>query len=113
MSTNTPLVRRMTPKQHEALRMLNDAFESHDGAQVREAVITLADYRLLYEALAEGTAGDLIAQDILGHSSEIATPPGYRTGKRRLVYNKLTKQIDVVTQEGFVVDSFDPPLEAM
>lgn len=37
-------------------------------------------------------------------------PPGYRTGRRKLVYNKLTKQIDVVAVEsGFVVDSFDPP----
>ena len=40
-------------KQMEALRMLNVAFESHDGAPVREAIITQVDYRLLFEALAE------------------------------------------------------------
>ena len=42
-------------KQMEALRMLNLAFESHDGAPVMQAIITQADYRLLFEALTEQT----------------------------------------------------------
>lgn len=58
--------RRMTPRQLEALRMLNDAFESHDGRAVDQAIITKPDYRLLYEALAEGTTGDRIAAELLG-----------------------------------------------
>ena len=57
---------RMTPKQLDALRMLNDAFESHDGRPVDQAIITKADGRLLYEALAEGTLGDRIAASLLG-----------------------------------------------
>ena len=65
--------RRMTAKQLEALRMLNDAFESHDGRAVDQAIIAKADYRLLYEALAEGTAGDLIAQDLLAVSATATT----------------------------------------
>lgn len=64
-----PEERRMTPKQLDALRMLNDAFESHDGAPVMQAIITRTDYRLLYEALAEGTAGDRIAQELLSPPS--------------------------------------------
>lgn len=66
-----PEERRMTPKQLDALRMLNNAFESHDGRPVEQAIITEADYRLLYEALAEGTAGDRIAKELLS----IPSPP--------------------------------------
>lgn len=40
-------------KKMEALQMLNLAFESHDGAPVMQAIITQADYRLLFEALME------------------------------------------------------------
>lgn len=71
-----PEERRMTPKQLDALRMLNDAFESHDGAPVMQAIITRTDYRLLYEALAEGTAGDRIAQELLSPPSPLGTPTG-------------------------------------
>lgn len=41
-------------KTMEAIRMLNDAFESHDGAPVLQAIITQADFRLLFDALMEG-----------------------------------------------------------
>ena len=34
-------------------------------------------------------------------------------GRKKLVYNKATKQIDVVTTEGLVTDSFDPPQERL
>lgn len=44
--------------------------------------------------------------------SAIEAPPGYRTGKRKLVYNKITKKIEVVAEGGFVVDQFDPPKES-
>lgn len=43
-------------KRMQALAMLNLAFESHDGTPVEQAIITAADYRLLFEALMEPTA---------------------------------------------------------
>ena len=43
----------MTPKARAALEILNTAFESHDAAPVMQAIITQADYRMLFEALAE------------------------------------------------------------
>ena len=36
-----------------------------------------------------------------------------RAGPRKLVYNKVTKQINVVRPDGLVTDSFDPPQECL
>lgn len=61
-----------------------------------------------------GRLSRAVIAETLRSASADKNPPGYRTGSRKLVYNKDTKQIDVVdSASGFVVDSFDPPQEAM
>lgn len=94
LNSGTPsAARRMTPKQIDALRMLNDAFESHDGRPVEQAIITRADYRMLYEALAEGTTGDRIAQELLGmedgtyggHGDDFSTEPSPRSASEEKI----------------------------
>ena len=47
--------------------------------------------------------------DLNKHASAIERVPG----GRRLVYNKATRKIDVVTTDGLVTDSFDPPQERL
>ena len=41
-------------KTMEAIKMIADAFESHDGRAVEQAIFTISDARLLMDALSEG-----------------------------------------------------------
>ncbi len=57
--------------------------------------------------ISRGQALQLLVDAVRGMRS--ATPR--REGGRKLVYNKATRKIEVVTKDGAVTDSFDPPQE--